>query len=78
MLFVLKKPACVNIHMLFMRFAIDVMVLDEHRVIQRIETLKPWSGYMRASKTKYVIEMNAGRAARCALRPGETLQFKYV
>ncbi len=51
------KP-CKSIHMLFMRFSIDVVFLDASgKVIGRIENLKPWrvSGYVKNSKT--VIEM---------------------
>jgi hypothetical protein len=78
MLFVLKKPSSVGIHTLFMRFAIDVIVLDENKVIQEICTLKPWLGYLRASKVKYIVEMKAGCAARYGLKKGDVLHFKRV
>jgi hypothetical protein len=76
MLFPLKKPTHVSIHMLFMRFAIDVVMLDENKTIQKISTLKPWFGYMRVSKTKYIIEMNAGCAAKYNLKKGDVLRIK--
>ena len=36
---------CNSIHMMFMRFAIDVVYIDrEHRVLKCVKNIRPWLG----------------------------------
>jgi uncharacterized membrane protein (UPF0127 family) len=75
LIFIFKKPCTVGIHMLFMRFPIDVIFLDEEKKIIGTATLKPWTGHKKLKEVNYIIEMNRGTVARFNLIPGEQLTF---
>jgi len=64
-----------SIHMLFMRFPIDVLYLDkDNKVLKVKHSLKPWrmSSCIRAKAT---IELPAKKAGETATEPGDTLEF---
>lgn len=64
-----------NIHMFFMRFAIDVVFLREDGMILKITAhVKPWrvAWCLRAAG---VLELSAGSADRLALRVGQRLRI---
>ena len=62
---------CGGVHTCFMRFAIDVVYLNrQHEVIGK-ETLPPWRMGHFFKGTKFVLELNAGKAA--AVAPGSRL-----
>ena len=71
----LFRPAG-SIHMLFMRFAIDVVFCDEELVVLSVVPgLRPWR--MAAERrAKVVIELAEGAAA--ALRPGDHLSIATI
>ncbi len=75
LVFVLKRPGTVGVHMLFMLFPIDIIFLDEDKNIIGTATLKPWTGHKRMKGVKYIIEMNQGTVERFNLVPGEQLTF---
>ncbi len=75
LIFVLKRPGTVGVHMLFMRFPIDVIFLDSDKKIIGTATLKPWTGHKRMKGVKYIIEMTRGTVERFNLIPGEQLTF---
>ena len=75
LIFVLKRPGTVGVHMLFMRFPIDVIFLDSDKKIIGTATLKPWTGHKRMKGIKYIIEINQGTIERFNLVPGEQLIF---
>jgi len=75
LIFVLKRPCTVRIHMLFMLFTIDVIFLDENKKILGTAILKPWTGHKRMKGVKYIIEMTRGTVERFNLIPGEQLTF---
>jgi uncharacterized membrane protein (UPF0127 family) len=64
------------IHMLFMRFAIDAVFLDEELAVLRVvPELKPWR--MAAERgAKAVLELPAGAAERAGIRPGMRLRVQ--
>jgi uncharacterized membrane protein (UPF0127 family) len=66
---------CGSIHMMFMRFAIDVVFFDaDQRVTKVARDVKPWRGLAFGGRgAKGVIELPAGAAA--AIAPGHTLRF---
>ncbi len=76
MIFVLKKPSSVSLHMLFMFFPIDVIFLDKEKRITGLASLKPWTGYKSMKNIKYIIEMKAGTIARHKLRIGGQMEFE--
>lgn len=67
----------VDIHMLFVRFPIDLVYLDRNKHIVDIRPgLKPWVGFgIPRSPARYIIELPAGTVERTALKVGETLTW---
>ncbi len=76
LIFVMDKAKTTSIHMLFVKFPIDVLFLDENKKILKISTLRPWTGFAWSRDTRYIIEMNAGMASKNNLKPGEKLFFR--
>jgi uncharacterized membrane protein (UPF0127 family) len=68
-------PRCNNVHMWFMRFAIDVVFLDERmRVLSVRESVRAWKllpvGDIKAA---HALELSAGSVARLNLARGDEL-----
>ena len=79
LVFEMRKPKRVSLHMLFVKFPIDVLFLDDSKTITKIAQLNPWTG--RASsgeKIKYIIEMPHGTILKTRLAVGEQLSFGSV
>ncbi|MBQ1855861.1 MAG: DUF192 domain-containing protein [Anaerovibrio sp.] len=56
---------CNSIHMMFMRFPIDVIFYDDdYKVVKIATNLKPWTGICVAPGAKGVIELPAGTLSR--------------
>ncbi len=52
---------CNSIHMMFMRFAIDVIYLDkDYKIIKLVKRLKPWLGISICRKAYCAIEVTGG------------------
>ncbi|MCZ7405341.1 MAG: DUF192 domain-containing protein, partial [Candidatus Methanoperedens sp.] len=75
MIFILKKPSSVSIHMLFVFFPIDVIFLDEEKRIKGLSTLKPWLGFKTMKNVRYVIEMKAGTIEKFNISAGGQMEF---
>ena len=78
MIFVMKKPSYVNVHMLFVFFPIDVIFLDDNKKISGLAGLSPWTGYKAIKNIKYVIEMRAGTIKKYKLTVGGQMEFDDV
>ncbi len=76
MIFILKKPASVNIHMLFVFFPIDVIFLDETKTISGLAGLSPFTGFKGMINIRYVIEMKAGTIEQYNLSIGKQMEFE--
>ena len=62
-----------SVHMLFMRFPIDVVFLDRSKtVVKVVHELRPWRA-AGARRAVAALELPAGTAARLGLAAGETL-----
>ena len=73
----LLLTSCNSVHMCFMRFAIDVIYVDqEFKVIKVVENLKPWIGLSICRKAWATLEMTAGEAKRCGLVVDKKLIIK--
>jgi uncharacterized membrane protein (UPF0127 family) len=71
----LLQPAG-SIHTAFMRFPIDAVFLDAERRIVRIAAdLMPWRT-AAAKRSRAVLELAAGEAARVGLQPGHLLRLE--
>lgn len=66
---------CKQVHMFFMRFAIDVVFLDNTNQVLKIQSLKPWRLSPLVWKARRVMELPEGRCARVGLEPGHHLEF---
>ena len=66
---------CVAVHTAFMRFAIDVVFIDDDgRAVQLVHDMQPWR--MAASLSAYaVVEMAAGRIKACGVEVGDRLSL---
>ena len=71
----LLQPAG-SIHTFFMRFAIDAVFLDaERRVLRIASDVRPWRT-AAAKRSRAVLELAAGEAARVGLQPGHLLRLE--
>lgn len=58
LVFEMRKPKRVSLHMLFVVFPIDVLFLDESKTIIHMSQLSPWTGKASSGKkVKYIIEL---------------------
>lgn len=63
-----------NIHMFFMRFAIDVIFVDrQHRVVGLRENFKPWRPFAGAAKARYTLELPVGVIQQSQTQLGDQL-----
>lgn len=66
---------CSSIHMLFMRFPIDVVFLDrDHQVVRVHEDVRPWRFARGGKHAHSVLELPQGTIAFHNVRVGERLQ----
>jgi uncharacterized membrane protein (UPF0127 family) len=67
-----------SIHTFFMRFAIDLVFLDENLVVTKIvEKVQPWRMVWRGWKSASVIELQSGFVEKCPLSIGEQLHVDH-
>ncbi len=78
MIFVLKKPSSVNVHMLFMLFPIDVVFLDNEKRITGLARLNPWTGFKAMKNIKYVLEMKSETIERYNLSIDGQMEFEEI
>ena len=70
----LLLTSCNSVHMCFMRFAIDVVYVDnECNIIKVVKNLRPWIGLSMCSNAWATLELNAGEAERCGLAVGRKI-----
>ena len=63
---------CNSVHMMFMRFAIDVIYLDKtYRVMKIVRNLRPWIGVSMYLSAHAVLELKGGEAKRLNLSVGQ-------
>ena len=57
-----------SIHMMFMRFPIDVIYFDaDWKIVKIVKNLRPWIGLSSCFKAKHVLELKSGECARLGL-----------
>lgn len=68
---------CDGVHMLFMRFAIDVVYLDKNFCVKKIvRRLRPWLGVSICLGAWAALELPAGDADRLKIVVGQKFQQK--
>ena len=65
-----------SIHTAFMRFAIDVVFIDEDgRVHKVVAAVKPFRAALATGSRGGGLELPAGAAAKASVEPGDQLEF---
>lgn len=76
LIFSLSNPRIVSVHMHFVKFPIDVLLLDENKNIIQMDTLEASKGKLKSKlKVQYAIEMQAGTIKKHRLEIGNQLFF---
>lgn len=74
--YALHITPCNQIHMLNMRFALDVIYLDQNgRVVRVDENVQPGRICKTVKQSKSVIEMKASAAAKLGINQGDVLEM---
>lgn len=74
--YALHITPCNQIHMLNMRFALDVIYLDQNsRVVRVDENVQPGKICKTVRNAKSVIEMKASAAAKLGINQGDVLEM---
>src|SRR5512139_954161 len=70
------KP-CRQVHMFGMRYAIDVVFLDDaHRVLEVVADLAPWAVSPRVAAATSVLELPTGTIAASGIAAGSQLSIE--
>ena len=83
MLFVFEKRKPHRFWMKNMRFPLDIIWLDNHRIVHIIHNAKPTNSrdvpevMTSPVPVNFVLEIAAGRAAKLRLKTGQRLKFKF-
>ena len=83
MLFVFDKLEAHHFWMKDMNFALDIMWLDNHRIVDIIKNVKPVRSGKRPPILKplapanFVLEIAAGRSTELKLKKGDLLKYKF-
>ncbi|MBQ6268128.1 MAG: DUF192 domain-containing protein [Clostridia bacterium] len=68
---------CNQIHMMNMRFPLDVIYLSEDGTVLHIdENIRPWAIGKTVKKAVGVVEINAGACARLGIETGDRLTIE--
>lgn len=62
-----------SVHSLFMRFPIDVVFLDEKRVVVDSQRLSPWDWISTLKNAKYFLELSFGMSLEKDISVGDQL-----
>lgn len=80
-----KKPKTVffetrwGIHTFFMKFSIDVVILDDHmRVVSLRKSLKPYRIFVWMPIHKKVVELKEGSIEELGIKKGDTVSVSFV
>lgn len=66
-----------SVHCFFMRFPIDVVFVSKsNRIVHIYHTMKPWRASKIVKDAHYVIEVEAGVAAKTNTQVGDLLQWQ--
>ncbi len=68
---------CNSIHMMFMRFAIDVVYLDkDYQVVRVVERLRPWLGLSLCFPAYATLELPPGTIQKYKICVGDKLKLE--
>ena len=76
LVFVFKKEIYVELHMLFVWFRIDVVLLDkDKKVVELKENFKPFTFFRSKNRANYVLELNSGKINQSNIEIGDKIDF---
>ena len=76
LIFIFKKEKIIPLHMFFVFYPIDVLFLDQNRVVIEIkENFKPFSFYNPKNKSKYIIELPKNTIKETKTELGDKVEF---
>jgi len=76
LLFKLSRPGRYGVHMLFVKFPIDLLYLNENFVVVDIcRNLKPWRIHRPKVKASYIVELPAGTISRTRTKLGQKIEL---
>ena len=64
-----------SVHSLFMRFAIDLVFLDNKKKVVEVAKLSPWKFYIPKRSADYILEMKQGSIEKYQIAIGDKLNF---
>ena len=71
-----KSDSPVNLHMFFVFFPIDVILVDSRRkVVELIEGFAPFTTYSAKKKAMFVVEVPAGTIRKSKTKVGDEIAF---
>jgi len=76
LIFIFKKEKIIPLHMFFVFYPIDVLFLDQKRVVIEIkENFTPFSFYTPKNKSKYIIELPKNIIKETNTQLGDKIEF---
>jgi len=67
-------PRCASVHTFFMRYALDLVYLDQHgAVVKLVRNVKPWRMSWGGHGAAQTLEMTAGGIERYAIQVGDAI-----
>lgn len=76
LLFVFSRPTKVSLHMVFVPFPIDVLLLNRDMRIIGMHSLNAWTGFLNSRlEVSYVVELPYGSVFRHNLKAGQQLSL---
>ncbi|HLC96336.1 MAG TPA: DUF192 domain-containing protein [Candidatus Nanoarchaeia archaeon] len=76
LIFSFDRPQLIPLHMLFVFYPIDVLFLNENKeVIEIKEKLRPFCFYNPQRRSKFVIEVAAGKVQKSQTKVKDRLSF---
>jgi uncharacterized protein len=68
---------CNSIHMLFMKFALDIVFIDKNNtVVQVIENIRPWKTSKIIWKAHNTLELPVGTVQKSGTQVGDVLEIR--
>ena len=77
LIFIFKKEKIVPLHMFFVFYPIDVLFLDNNKiVVEKKENFMPFSFYTPKNKALYIIELPKNTTKSSKTKVGNKIDFK--
>jgi uncharacterized protein len=75
LVFIFNEAVYQHIHMLFVFYPIDILLLDGKKQVVEAATLKPFTFFNSKRKAQYVIEMEQGIINETGTKVGDSVEW---